>query len=115
MKPWIRQQESWLLGVAPEVLDRASDKALWRMGFTSVITANLIEGYGVQGTNRAGDPNGSTAAARRLYDRGGYRHVGELSPDCLGDVDLAALSLAHLQERETFRTAEHLEMMASLD
>jgi ectoine hydroxylase-related dioxygenase (phytanoyl-CoA dioxygenase family) len=115
VKPWIRQQESWLLGVAPEVLDRASDKALWRMGFTSVITANLVEGYGYRGSGRVADPSGATVAARRLFDHGGYRHVGELAPDRLADVDPAALSLAHLQERETFRTAEHLAMMAAID
>jgi ectoine hydroxylase-related dioxygenase (phytanoyl-CoA dioxygenase family) len=114
VKPWIRQQENWLLGVAPEVLDRASDKALWRMGFSSVITANLVEGYGYRGSGKVADPSGATVAARRLFDNGGYRHVGELSPDRLHDVDRATLSLAHLQERETFRTAEHLAMMAAI-
>lgn len=114
VKPWIRQQESWLLGVAPEVLDRASDKALWRMGFSSVVTANLVEGYGYRGSGKAADPFGATVAARRLFDSGGYRHVGALSPDRLDHVDRASLSLAHLQELETFRTADHLATMAAI-
>jgi hypothetical protein len=84
------------------------------MGFSSVITANLVEGYGYRGSGKVADPSGATVAARRLFDSGGYRHVGELSPDRLADVDRAALSLAHLQERETFRTADHLAMMAAI-
>lgn len=115
VKPWIRQQESWLLGVAPEVLARASDKALWRMGFSSVITANLVEGFGYQGSGRVGDANGATVAARRVFDDGGYRHVGELSPDRLHEVDVTTFSLTQLQAHESFRTEHHRAKMAGID
>ncbi len=40
---------NFLLTVGPEVLANASDKLLWRLGFQSQITANLVEGYGYQG------------------------------------------------------------------
>ena len=32
-KSWMRQQENWMLSVRPEVLERASEKLLHRMGY----------------------------------------------------------------------------------
>lgn len=116
VKPWARQQESFLLGVRPEVLAAASDKLLWRLGLQSQITSNLVEGYGYRGTGRRGDANGSLAAVRRHFDAaGGYRHVGELSMATLHEVDVNEFSLVQIQrEQETFRSEEHLRLMQGL-
>ncbi len=115
VKPWIRQQENFLLTVSPEVLAQASPKFMWRLGFQSLITAGLVEGYGYRGTGREGDPNGSLAAVRRLFDSG-YRHVGALAPADVDRVDVTSYSLSALQrEHETFRTDGHLRRMTELD
>lgn len=115
VKPWIRQQENFHLTVSPEVLEGASSKFLWRLGFQSLVTAGLVEGYGYRGNGREGDPNGSLAAVRRLYDEG-YRHVGALSPDDVDSVDPTEYSLGVLQrDHETFRTAGHRRRMTELD
>ena len=114
VKPWARQQENFVLGTSAEVLANASDKLLWRTGFQSSITANLVEGYGYRGTGRQGDVNGSVAAVRHEFDRG-YHHVGELSMDTLDTVDLESLSLVRLQrQHEDFRDEQHAESMARL-
>ncbi len=114
VKPWARQQESFLLGVSPEVLAEATDKLLWRLGLQSMITANLVEGYGYRGTAQSGDANGSLAAVRRRFD-GAYRHVGELSMATVHEVDVEQFSLVQIQrEQETFRTEEHLRHMREL-
>jgi hypothetical protein len=47
---------NFLLTVGPEVLANASDKLLWRLGFQSQITANLVEGYGYQGGGKWATP-----------------------------------------------------------
>lgn len=113
VKPWARQQENFVLGMSAEVLAHASDKLLWRTGFQSSITANLVEGYGYRGNGKQGDINGSVAAVRREVDRG-YHHVGELSMDTLHTVDLDSLSLVRLQRQETHRDQQHVESMATL-
>ncbi|MGB8862428.1 MAG: phytanoyl-CoA dioxygenase family protein [Ilumatobacteraceae bacterium] len=114
VKSWARQQENFVLGMSAEVLADASDKLLWRTGFQSSITANLVEGYGYRGTGRQGDLNGSVAAVREEFDRG-YHHVGELSMDTLDTVDLESLSLVRLQRHhEDFRDEQHIESMAKL-
>jgi len=116
VKPWARQQENFLLGTRPEVLEAASPKLLWRLGLQSSITANLVEGFGYRGTGRPGDRNGHLAGIRREYDRGGYRHVGELSMQHLDTVDLDALSLATVQrEFEEHRDQAALVAMAALN
>lgn len=115
VKPWARQQENFVLGMSPAVLAEASDKLLWRTGFQSSITANLVEGYGYRGVGRQGDRNGSVAAVRREVDRG-YHHVGELSMATIDSVDVDSLSLARLQrDNEDFRDEHHLESMATLN
>ncbi|MFM7686394.1 MAG: phytanoyl-CoA dioxygenase family protein [Actinomycetota bacterium] len=114
VKPWIRQQENFLLTVSPDVLAEASTKLLWRLGFQSQITAGLVEGYGYRGTGREADPNGSLGAVRSLYDAG-YRHLGAIDPDEIGTFDVDSLSLAHLQRHsETFRSEDHQRRMTEL-
>jgi ectoine hydroxylase-related dioxygenase (phytanoyl-CoA dioxygenase family) len=116
VKPWARQQESFLLGMKPEVLAAASDKLLYRTGLQSSITANLVEGYGYRGTGKQGDRNGSLAAVRRQFDDGGYEHVGELSMATLDTVDVDSLSLVKVQrECEDFRDDGHLGSMTRLN
>jgi ectoine hydroxylase-related dioxygenase (phytanoyl-CoA dioxygenase family) len=114
VKPWARQQENFVLGMSPDVLANASDKLLWRTGFQSSITADLVEGYGYRGSGRQGDRNGSLAPVRRELDRG-YHHVVELSMDTLDTVDLESLSLVRLQrDNEDFRDEHHIASMAKL-
>ena len=105
-----------LLGTKPEVLEAASPKLLWRLGLQSSIASSLVEGFGYQGSGRAGDHNGHLAAIRHEYDHGGYTHVGELSMAHLDSVDVDALSLAKVQrEFEDFRDPAHLATMAALN
>ena len=116
VKPWARQQENFLLGTRPEVLEAASPKLLWRLGLQSSIASSLVEGFGYRGSGRAGDRNGHLAAIRHEYDHGGYRHVGELSMADLDSVDLDALSLATVQrEFEEHRNRAALDTMAALN
>ncbi|MCX6522871.1 MAG: hypothetical protein NTZ21_19610, partial [Actinobacteria bacterium] len=116
VKPWARQQENFLLGTRPEVLEAASPKLLSRLGLQSSIASSLVEGFGYRGTGRAGDTNGHLAAIRHEYDHGGYRHVGELSMQELDAVDLDALSLAKVQrEFEEHRDPAHVASMAALN
>jgi len=104
VKPWIRQQESFLLTVSPEVLARASNKFLWRAGFQATSTRNMVEGYGYTGSGKIGDPNGDIAHVRRAMDDGGYCHMGPLSMSALDAVDLDALGAARIQANyETYR------------
>ena len=44
-KAWMRQQENWMLSVRPEVLERASDKLLHRMGFQATTGTQTNEGH----------------------------------------------------------------------
>ena len=115
VKSFIRQQENFLLTMSPEVLAKASDKLLWRLGFQSSITANLVEGYGYQGSGKMGDSNGSVAHVRREMDQGEYRHVGALSPDDVTKISSDEFALARIQKaNESFRTPELLEKMRLL-
>lgn len=104
VKPWLKQQESFLLGISPEVLASASEKFLWRCGLTSTSVRNMIEGYGYFGNGQSGDPNGSLLHVRQAMDAGRYLHVGPLHPDRLDEVDLRRFGLAQIQaEHETHR------------
>jgi len=115
VKPWARQQENFVLGMSPEVLANASEKLLWRTGFQSSITANLMEGFGYRGTGRLGDAGGSVAAVRRAIDEG-YHRVGELSMATIDSVDVGSLSLTQLQrDHEDYRDHHHLASMAQLN
>jgi len=115
VKPWIRQQENFLLTVSPEVLARATPKFLWRLGLQSTITAGLVEGYGYRGTGRQGDPLGSLGAVRRQWDTDGYHHVGMLTMDDVNRLSGDDFTVGRLQrQHEAFRDEEHLRVMAAL-
>ena len=94
VRPFIRQQESFLLTIRPEVLQRASDKFLWRCGFQATATRSMVEGYGYFGNGGPGDANGALVHARHAMDAGNYRHIGELHP---GD-SLRSQSLPDIQK-----------------
>ena len=98
VRPFIRQQESFLT-IRPEVLQRASDKFLWRCGFHNGDSKH-VEGYGYFGNGGPGDANGALVHARHAMDAGNYRHIGELHP---GD-SLRSHSLPDIQKTyETLR------------
>lgn len=79
VKPWMRQQENWVLSVRPEVLLQASPKLLHRMGFQAVFNGGTVEGFGVNFANGdVGDPHGNIMPFRTAMDAGAYRRVGPL-------------------------------------
>jgi hypothetical protein len=80
-KPWLRQQENWMLSVRPEVLARASDKLLHRMGYQATTGTQTNEGHGFGAKGLPGEAAGATVDFRLAADRGEYRRVGELGPD----------------------------------
>ncbi len=80
-KPWMRQQENWMLSVREEVLRRASDKLLHRMGYQATTGTQTNEGHGFGAKGLPGEAAGSTVAFRLAADEGNYVRVGELGPD----------------------------------
>lgn len=114
VRPWIRQQESFLLTVRPEVLASASAKFLWRAGFQATAGRNMVEGYGYFGSGSVGDPNGSLVHVRQAMDHGGYRHVGELSMSNIDDVDISRFTLAQIQQHETARSDAYRERLKAI-
>jgi len=80
-KPWIRQQENWMLSVSPEVLENASEKLLHRMGYQATTGAQTNEGHGFGARGLPGESAGSTRDFRIAADKGEYLRVGELGPD----------------------------------
>lgn len=80
-KPWLRQQENWMLSVRPEVLLRASPKLLQRMGYQAFTGGQTNEGHGFGALGRAGEAAGATVGFRQAADRGTYVRVGELGPN----------------------------------
>jgi ectoine hydroxylase-related dioxygenase (phytanoyl-CoA dioxygenase family) len=104
VRPWVRQQENFLLTIRPEILESASDKFLWRAGFQATATRNMVEGYGYFGSGRQGDPNGALVHVRHAMDHGGYRHIGELSLGDVEAVDLNQFTQTRIQQRETVRS-----------
>jgi len=121
VRPWIRQQENFLLTVSPEVLANASAKFLRRTGFQATAARSMVEGYGYFGNGKQDDPNGSLVHVRRILDEagdrndgGGYHHVGELSPDSLDEIDVTQFSLWHIQQHETNRNDAYHERLAAL-
>ncbi len=79
-KPWMRQQENWMLSVRPEVLQRASDKLLHRMGYQATTGTQTNEGHGFGAKGLPGEAAGGTVDFRIAADQGNYQRVGELSP-----------------------------------
>lgn len=80
-KPWMRQQENWMLSVREEVLRRASDKLLHRMGYQATTGTQTNEGHGFGAKGLPGEAAGSTVAFRLAADEGNYVRVGELGPE----------------------------------
>jgi len=80
-KPWMRQQENWMLSVRPEVLQRASPKLLLRMGYQAITGGQTNEGHGFGARGKVGEAAGATVEFRHAADRGEYLRVGELGPD----------------------------------
>ncbi|MEM7061379.1 MAG: phytanoyl-CoA dioxygenase family protein [Pseudomonadota bacterium] len=80
-KPWMRQQENWMLSVRPEVLNRASEKLLHRMGYQATTGTQTNEGHGFGAKGLPGEAAGATVAFRLAADAGEYVRVGELGPE----------------------------------
>ncbi|MDA9064166.1 phytanoyl-CoA dioxygenase family protein, partial [Pseudomonadales bacterium] len=80
-KPFLRQQENWMLSVSPEVLQRASAKLLHRMGYQATNAAQTNEGHGFGARGLVGEAAGSTRDFRLAADRGEYLRVGPLGPN----------------------------------
>ena len=92
-KPWMRQQENWMLSVSPEVLGRASAKLLHRMGFQATTGTQTNEGHGFGAKGLPGEAAGATAGFRLAADANKYLRVGELSPRSTQDQLNAAYTL----------------------
>ena len=81
IKPWMRQQENWVLTVKPEILSWASPKLLHRMGFQAVFNGGTVEGWGINYVKgQLGDPMAGITAFRTAIDAGRYQRVGVLTP-----------------------------------
>lgn len=78
VKPWMRQQENWVVSVSPEVLANASEKLRHRMGLQALTYGSTIEGFGLGATGRPGEPFGDIRIFREALDRGDYQRVGQL-------------------------------------
>ena len=112
VKPWVKQQESFLLTVAPEVLAQASDKLLHRLGFQATAVRNMVEGFGYAGSGRAADPNGALQHVRRTIAEGSHAWVRELVPNAEGPPStLQTLQ----QEIETRRGRSHEALLARIE
>jgi ectoine hydroxylase-related dioxygenase (phytanoyl-CoA dioxygenase family) len=99
-KPWMRQQENWMLSVHPEVLRRASPKLLHRMGYQATTGTQTNEGHGFGAKGLPGEAAGATVAFRLAADDGNYVRVGELGPDSSKEELAAEFTL-----REVVRAA----------
>ena len=106
-KPWMRQQENWMLSVRPEVLRRASPKLLHRMGYQATTGTQTNEGHGFGAKGLPGEAAGSTVAFRLAADDGDYVRVGELGPESGKDELEAAFTLRDVvrKAREGGRSA----------
>lgn len=80
-KPWMRQQENWMLSVRPEVLKRASPKLLHRMGYQATTGTQTNEGHGFGARGLPDEAAGALVEFRTALDRGEYQRVGELGPN----------------------------------
>ena len=98
-KPFLRQQENWMLSVRPEVLGRASPKLLHRMGFQATTAAQTNEGHGFGARGLIDEPAGSLVDFRLAADEGRYLRVGELGPDSTSADLNAAFTLRDVVAR----------------
>jgi ectoine hydroxylase-related dioxygenase (phytanoyl-CoA dioxygenase family) len=80
-KPFLRQQENWMLSVSPDVLRRASPKLLHRMGYQATNGAQTNEGHGFGARGLVDEAAGGTVDFRLAADSGQYVRVGELGPN----------------------------------
>ena len=80
-KPWLRQQENWMLSVRPEVLERASAKLLHRMGYQATTGTQTNEGHGFGAVGKFDEAAGALVDFRLAADNGKYQRVCELRPD----------------------------------
>ena len=69
-----------MLSVRPEVLERASDKLLHRMGYQATTGAQTNEGHGFGARGMPGELAGATVGFRLAADQGEYLRIGELGP-----------------------------------
>jgi len=92
-KPFLRQQENWMLSVRPEVLRRASPKLLHRMGYQATTAAQTNEGHGFGARGEVAEVSGSLVDFRLAADRGEYLRVGELGPESTDGELTAAFTL----------------------
>jgi len=53
---YMRQQDNYCLGLRADVLARASDEALRRMGFQAVGALGTVDGHGFGSSAKTGDP-----------------------------------------------------------
>ncbi|MEL7158290.1 MAG: phytanoyl-CoA dioxygenase family protein [Actinomycetota bacterium] len=81
VKPWLRQQENFMLSVRPEVLASASPKLRQRLGFQATGAYGVTEGHGWAGDGTIDDAPGDLSPIRRAVDDGCYRRMGELTVD----------------------------------
>ena len=84
-KPWMRQQENWMLSVRPDVLLRASAKLLHRMGYQATTGTQTNEGHGFGAQGMPDEAAGALVDFRLASDEGDYHRVGELSADSGAD------------------------------
>ena len=92
-KPWLRQQENWMLSVRPEVLERASAKLLHRMGYQATTGTQTNEGHGFGAMGKLDEAAGALVDFRLAADKGKYQRVGELRPDADGETLNAPFTL----------------------
>ena len=92
-KPWLRQQENWMLSVRPEVLERASAKLLHRMGYQATTGTQTNEGHGFGAIGKLDEAAGALVDFRLAADKGAYQRVGELRPDADGEMLNAPFTL----------------------
>ena len=92
-KPWLRQQENWMLSVRPEVLERASAKLLHRMGYQATTGTQTNEGHGFGAVGKLYEAAGALVDFRLAADKGAYQRVGELRPDADGEMLNAPFTL----------------------
>ena len=84
-KPWLRQQENWMLSMRPEVLERASPKLLHRMGYQATTGTQTNEGHGFGARGLPDEAAGALVDFRLAADRGDYERVGQLGPQSGAD------------------------------
>ena len=97
VKDWMRQQENWILSVAPDVIEQASDKLLHRMGMQALTYGSTVEGYGLGARGRAGDAWGNLRRFRLAQEQGTYHRVRELGPHSSAEQLTAPYTVREVQ------------------